>query len=120
MSVYLRRRVRSVRTSATHELGSSFSRIRLLPLLETINLKFFPAHGPQLDSDNEGRLALQASILSALAASSSFRAPPKLIPFSLHNLSIWDLTPLDSFPLQAVLKTLWRVQLSYFLTTAQI
>lgn len=85
--------VRPVRTGATHELGSSFSRIHQLPLLETINLKFFRAHGHQLDSNNEGRLTLQASILGALAASFSFRAPPKLIPLSPHNLSTWDLTP---------------------------
>ena len=85
--------VRPVRTGATHELGSSFSRIHQLPLLETINLKFFRAHGHQLDSNNEGRLTLQASILGALAASFSFRAPPKLIPSRRTTCPLGTLPP---------------------------
>jgi hypothetical protein len=101
----------SVRTSATHELASSFSRIHQLPQLETIDLTFLPADGCWLDFDAEDRPALQRSILVALASSFSFRAPPKLISLSLRNLRTWDLSPLECPPFQTVLKHLQRLRL---------
>ncbi|KAN0138065.1 hypothetical protein V8E53_003954 [Lactarius tabidus] len=104
--------VTSARTVAIPELASSFSRIHQLPRLESINFMFFPANGQQLDSDSKGRLALQASILGALAKTFSILAPSKLTSLSLHNLRIWDLTSLDSPPFQTVLRTLRRLQLS--------
>jgi hypothetical protein len=111
-SIHLRRWVTSVRTCAIPELASSLSRIHQLPRLETINLTFFPAGVHGVDFDDEGRLALQASILGALTDSFSIRAPSKLTSLSLHNLRTWDLTPLESAPFQAVLKNLRRLRLS--------
>jgi hypothetical protein len=105
-------RVTPVRTSAVHELASSFSRIHQLPRLETINLTFYPTNNYQLDSDSGGRLALQKSILDALEASFSIRAPPNLTFLSLHNLRTSDLHPLESPSFQTVLTNLQRLQLS--------
>ena len=105
-------RVTSVTISAARELGKLFSRLHRLPRLETINLTFFSAYGHWLDFDGEGRLALQESTLRALATSFSVRSPSKLTSLSLHNLHTWDVSPLESPPFQAVLKTLRRLQLS--------
>ena len=104
----------AVRTNAIHELASSFSRIHQLPRLETINLTFYPVYNNRLRSDGRGpsRLALQVSILGALAASFSVCVPPKLTSFSLHNLRTSDLSPLKSPSFQTVLTTLWRLQVS--------
>jgi hypothetical protein len=102
----------SVRTSATHELASSFSRIHQLPQLETIDLTFLPADGHWFDFDGGVRLALQRSILVALASSFSSRAPLKPISLSLHNLRTWDIAPLESPPFQSVLKNLRHLRLS--------
>ena len=111
----LRVAVMSVRTSATHELASSFSHIHQLPQLETIDLTFYE---PLLAMDGEDCPVLQRSILVALASSFSFRAPPKLISLSLHNLRTWDLAPLECPPFQAVLKNLQRLRLSVFFDRA--
>jgi hypothetical protein len=100
----------SVRTSATHELASSFSRIHQLPQLETIDLTFLPADGHWLAIEGEDR-PVQRSILVALVSSFNFRAPPKLISLSLRNLRTWDLSPLECPPFQAVLKNLRRLRL---------
>jgi hypothetical protein len=102
----------SVRSIATLELPRSFSRIHQLPQLETIHLTFCPAYCYWLDSDSEGRLVLQASILRALAASFGFCAPSKLTSLSLHNLCPWSLAPLEAPPFQTVLKALQCFQLS--------
>jgi len=106
-----RKTLEDARTSAIPELSSSFSRIYQLPLLENINLTFFPFDTHERDSDIRGPLALQASILDALANSFSIRAPPKLISLSLHNLRASGSTPLDLPPFQTVMKTLRRIQL---------
>ena len=106
----LRWRVTSVETNAIHELASSFSRVRQLPRLETINLTFYPFCFNRLGSDGRGRLALQASVLDALAGSFSVRVPPKLTSFFLHNLRTWDLHPLESPSFQTVLTTLRRLK----------
>ena len=60
---------------------------------------------------SEGRLALQRTILVALASSFSFCAPPKLISLTLRNLRTWDLAPLECPAFQVVLKNLRRLQL---------
>lgn len=73
----------SVRTDAIGELASSFARIHKLPQLETIKLKFSPVYVNEMDSDGEDRLPLQASILGALAASFSVRAPYRLTSLTL-------------------------------------
>ncbi|KAI9453701.1 hypothetical protein BJY52DRAFT_803833 [Lactarius psammicola] len=99
-------------TSTASELASSFSRVHQLPQLETVDLKFYPRYEHRLNFDNKDRLALQASILSALATSFSIRAPPNLTSLSLHNLRTWDLSSLESPPFQTVLATLRRLQLS--------
>ena len=110
----------SVRTLAIPQLFSSFSRIHQLPLLESINLTFFPFDDTH-ESWSESRicLSLQASIIGALAVSFSIspplRPPSKLISLSLHNLRTSDLSPLSSLPFQTVLKTLRRFQLSVLL-----
>jgi hypothetical protein len=102
----------SVRTSPTFELASSFSRIHKLPQLETINLTFFPDYAnwkqAAVDPDGKDRIALQTSILAALAASFSFRvrAPLRLMSLSLHSLRTWDLDHLESPSFQAVLKNM--------------
>jgi len=97
----------SVRTSAIHELASSFSRIHLLPRLASINLTFY---GKWHNPDSKGSLVLQASILDALVASFGVRAPSKLTSLSLHNLcsSVFSSPALDSSPFQTVLMTLRR------------
>ncbi|KAH9173974.1 hypothetical protein EDB89DRAFT_646754 [Lactarius sanguifluus] len=102
------RALKYLRSSAVHELASSFSRSHQLPRLETINLTFYPSYGNRLDG---GGLALQSSVLGALASSFSIRAP-KLMSLSLHNLRIRDLSPLESPPFQTVLTTLRHFQLS--------
>ncbi|KAH9007449.1 hypothetical protein EDB85DRAFT_239055 [Lactarius pseudohatsudake] len=102
------RKGRALKSSAVHELASSFSRFHQLPRLETINLTFYPGYGNRLDG---GSLALQSSVLGALASSFSVRVP-KLMSLSLHNLRIWDLSPLESPSFQTVLTTLRRFQLS--------
>ena len=101
-------RVSLVRTSAIRELASSFSRIHQLPRLETIDLKFY---GTWHNSDSKGRLALQNSIIGALAASFSVCAPSKLTSLSMHNLNASVLSLLHSPAFQTVLKTLQRLEL---------
>ena len=101
-----------VRTSAKPELARSFSRIHQLLRLETINLTFVPDNVNYVNVDCGSRLALQASILGALADSFSIRAQSKLTSLSLNNLRTWDLTPLESSPFQAVLKNLRCLRLS--------
>ena len=103
-----------VRTSAVHELASSFSRLHQLPRLKTIDLRFYSGYNKRIDSD-EGRVGLQASILGALTTSFSIRTPPDLISLSLHNLRAWDLSPLASPPFQTVLPALRHLQLSVLL-----
>ncbi|KAN0138066.1 hypothetical protein V8E53_003955 [Lactarius tabidus] len=98
-----------VRTSAINELASSFSRIHQLPRLETINLNFY---GKWHTSDRKGRLALQESILGALAESFSVCAPSKLTTLSLHSLNPSVLSSLDSPAFQTVLTTLRQLELS--------
>ncbi|KAH9059844.1 hypothetical protein EDB87DRAFT_730558 [Lactarius vividus] len=102
------RALKYVRSSAVHELASSFSRIHQLPRLETINLTFYPSYGNRLDG---GGFTLQPSVLGALASSFSVRAP-KLMSLSLHNLRTSDLSPLGSPSFQTVLTTLRHFQLS--------
>ncbi|KAH9059846.1 hypothetical protein EDB87DRAFT_1831866 [Lactarius vividus] len=102
------RTLKYIRASAVDELASSFSRVHQLPRLETINLTLYPSYGNRLDG---GGFALQSSILGALASSFGVRAP-KLMSLSLHNLRIWDLSPLESPSFQAVLTTLRRFHLS--------
>lgn len=99
----------SVRTEVIHELASLFSRIHKLPGLETVNLTFYPCYDSRMESDG---LTLQASILGALAASFRVHVPPKLTSFSMHNLRVWNLSPLDSRRFKAFLTTLRRLQLS--------
>jgi hypothetical protein len=101
--------VMSVRTEVIHELASLFSRIHKLPGLETVNLTFYPYHDSRMESDG---LTLQASVLGALAASFRVRVPPKLTSLSMHNLRVWNLSPLDSRRFKAFLTTLRRLQLS--------
>lgn len=115
VSLHLRWRVTSVRTSAILELASSFSRIHQLPRLETVNLMFY---GKWFNPDCKGRLALQESILGALAASFSVRAPSKLTSLSLHNLYPSALSSLDSPPFQTVLTTLRQLRLFMILDRA--
>ncbi|KAH9022095.1 hypothetical protein EDB83DRAFT_2679228 [Lactarius deliciosus] len=100
-----------IRTSAIRELASSFSRIHQLPRLETISLTFYPLYDNRVDSDGQGRLAVQAFILRVLATSFGVR-PPKLTSLSLDNLRIWELSPLKSLSFQTVLTTLRRLLLS--------
>ena len=103
-----------VRTSAIPELADSFSRIHQLPRLEAIKLTFFPVdtHDSELDWDVEGRYTLQASILTALAASFSIRAPTGLISLSLHNLRTYGGALALPLSFQTVLETLRCFQLS--------
>jgi hypothetical protein len=108
LSLHLRWRVSLVRTSAIDELASSFSRIHQLPRLETIKLNFY---GKWHTSDSEGRLALQESILGALAESFSVCAPSKLTTLSLHNLNPSVLSSLDSPAFQTALTALQNLEL---------
>ena len=105
-------RITSVRTKAIPELAILLSRLHQLPRLETINLTFFPPRRYHLDPDGPGRYALQASILGALAASFSVRAPSNLTSLSLYNLRTLDLSLLESPPFQNALTSLKRLQLS--------
>ncbi|KAH9018278.1 hypothetical protein EDB84DRAFT_1679365 [Lactarius hengduanensis] len=98
-----------------HELADSFSLVHQLPRLETINLTFCPVSDDSLDPDGGGRLALQASILDALAASFSVRAPPNLTSLSLCNLRILDHLPLESPSFQTFLTPLRSLELSVFI-----
>ena len=122
--MHLRRRIMSVNTKVFQkvicDLASSFSRIHQLPQLEAINLTFHPADSdwPADTSDNNGRVALQESILGALALSFSVRALPKLMFLSLHNLHTWHLSPLESAPFQTILTTLRRLQMSVLFESA--
>ncbi|KAH9032778.1 hypothetical protein EDB85DRAFT_1179148 [Lactarius pseudohatsudake] len=108
-------RVTSVSPNIIHELADSFSLVHQLPRLETINLTFCPVGDDSLDPDGGGRLALQASILDALAASFSVRAPPNLTSLSLRNLRILDDLPLESPSFQTFLTPLRRLELSVFI-----
>lgn len=72
----------------------------------------YPLQDNRVNFDNGGRLALQASILGALATSFEVRIPPKLASFLLHNLRTSDLPPLESPPFQNFLTNLRRLQLS--------
>jgi hypothetical protein len=96
----------SVRANAIHELASSFSRIHQLPHLETINLIFYPIYNNRVNSDDGSRLAVQASILDALAASFKVHVPSKLTSLSLYNLRTSDLPSLESAPFQNFLTTM--------------
>ncbi|KAH9008654.1 hypothetical protein EDB85DRAFT_2283598 [Lactarius pseudohatsudake] len=108
-------RVTSVNPNIIHELADSFSLVHQLPRLETINLTFCPVSDDSLDPNGGGRLALQASILDALAASFSVRAPPNLTSLSLRNLRILDHLPLESPSFQTFLTPLRRLELSVFI-----
>ncbi|KAN0138068.1 hypothetical protein V8E53_003957 [Lactarius tabidus] len=101
-----------VRSNAIRELKSSFSHIHQLPRLKAINLTFYPKCGDEINSDSGGRLALQASILSALAASFRVRVPSTLTSLSLDNLRTFGLLPFDQPPFQNLLTTLQRLQLT--------
>ncbi|KAH9173975.1 hypothetical protein EDB89DRAFT_1956055 [Lactarius sanguifluus] len=102
-------------TSAAHELASSFYRIHQLPRLKTISLTFYPDYEQRsgLGSSTPAHQdpVLQTSILGALAASFSVRAP-ELTSLSLHNLHTSDLSLLESPSFQTAPTTLRRLQLS--------
>ena len=104
----------SVNTEAIDELASSFSRVHQLHRLETIKLEFTPTYDNRwpATSDSRDRLSLQASILGALAASFRVRASSKLTSLSLLNIRASDPTPLETLPLQNILRTLRCLQLS--------
>ncbi|KAH9032746.1 hypothetical protein EDB85DRAFT_1177872 [Lactarius pseudohatsudake] len=106
------RMLKHIRANAIRELASSFSRVHQLSRLETIKLTFYPLYDNRLSFDGQSRLAVQASILGALTASFSVRAPPGLTSLSLDNLRIWELSPLESPSFQTVLTTLRRLLLS--------
>ncbi|KAI9435284.1 hypothetical protein H4582DRAFT_2130594 [Lactarius indigo] len=89
------RRLKHIRTNAIRELANSFSRVHQLPRLEAIKLVFYPLYDNRLGSDGQGRLAAQASILSALVASFSRRACWGLIQAVPHLAAF-------SAPLQAL------------------
>ncbi|KAH9016653.1 hypothetical protein EDB83DRAFT_2438664 [Lactarius deliciosus] len=100
----------SIRPKTIHKLADSFSLVHKLPRLETINLTFFP-----VDDVHGSRLALQVSILDALAASFSVRAPSNLTSLSLSHLRISDHVPLESPSFQTFLTTLRRLELTVFI-----
>ena len=102
----------SVRANAIRELASSFSRIHRLPHIEIINLTFYPIFDNRVDFDYGSRLAVQESILDAIAASCKVREPSKLSSLSLHNLRTVDLPSLGSAPFQKFLPHLRRLQLT--------
>ena len=105
----------SVKTKAMRQLASSFSRIHQLLHLNTINLTFCQKSNRRINYNGKAhlsRLALQASIIGALADSFSVRVPSKLTSLSLHNLRTSDLGPLDTPPFKNVLTNLRRLQLS--------
>ncbi|KAH9019557.1 hypothetical protein EDB85DRAFT_2007873 [Lactarius pseudohatsudake] len=85
--------------------------VNQLPKLEAVDLKFYSQYGNRLDSGGDC-LSPQACILTALAASFSFRAPPNLMSLSLYNLRISNLSPLEYLPFQTVLKTMRHLRLS--------
>ena len=95
----------SVRTNNICELVSSFSRIHLLPRLETINLTFYPTlgRGRQVASDSVDSLSLQPSLLAALAKNFSTHPPSKLTSLCLHDILMSDFSPLESLPFQTLL-----------------
>src|SRR6266404_2630383 len=72
-----------VRSSAVDKVACLFSHIHHL---ETINLAFYSSYGDTPDIDSTVSLALQTSVLGALATSYSVRAPPNLVSLSLCNL----------------------------------
>ncbi|KAH9019551.1 hypothetical protein EDB85DRAFT_2196547 [Lactarius pseudohatsudake] len=94
-----------------HKL-TPFSRIHQLPRLETISLKFYPLYDNWLGSDGQCRLAIQASILHHVLATSFSVCAPKLTSLSLDNLRIWEFPSLKSPSFQTVLTTLRRLVLS--------
>ena len=102
----------AVKSNAIHELSRTFSRIHQLFHLETLNLTFHPIKDNQVNSNDTVLLALQVSILGALAASFKVDIPPNLTSFSLHNLRTSDISPLESPPFQNFLTTLRRLHLS--------
>ena len=102
------------------ELESLFSHIHQLPHLETINLTFDPIYDNRPVSDHKGRLALQALIVRALAASFGVRINPKLTFLSIHNMRTWDLSPLESAPSQTFLATVRHLQLSVLFDATRI
>ena len=104
-----------VRTEIIHELASLFSRIHQLPRLESVNLMFYSCYDNRVESDG---LTLQASVLGALAASFRVYIPPKLTSLSLHNLRVWNLSPLDSRRFQIFLTTLRCLHLSVLFVSA--
>ena len=113
ISVNLSWRVMPVRPSIIKsiigELACLFSRVHQLPRLETINLMFYRRWS---GSDSKGHIhLLEQSILGALAASFSIRAPPRLTSLSLHNIYPSVISSFDSPPIQTVLKTLRHLQL---------
>jgi hypothetical protein len=120
--VHLRWWVTLVRTIVIRELESSLSRIHQLPLLEAISLRFNPVYKTcsDADLDGQGRAVLQASILGALATSFSVCAPSKLTSLSLHNLRSSDPPALETFPFQAILASLQRLQLSVLFDCASV
>ncbi|KAH8997854.1 hypothetical protein EDB86DRAFT_867801 [Lactarius hatsudake] len=111
--------LKHIRANALCELANSISRIHKLPRLETIRLRFDPLYDNHLGSNDRGRLDVQASILSALAAGFSVRAPPKLTSLSLDSLRVWELSPLESPSFQTVLTTLRHLLLSVLFDRAR-
>jgi hypothetical protein len=102
-----------VRINAINELANTFSRIHKLSQLETLNFTFNPVYDSScVDSDYNGRVSLQVSILSALAVGFAFCAPPKLASLSLHNLRVWRLPFLESHSFHTCFTTLRRLRLS--------
>lgn len=68
-------------------------------------------YGSGVDLDGQRRVALQDSILRALAATSfDVRVPSELASLSLHNLRTSGI-PLETFPLKTILTTLGTVAL---------
>lgn len=122
----------SVRANAIRELANSFSRIHRLPHIEIINLTFYPIHDNRVpiysnplsvfdnrvDFDDGSRLAVQASILEALAASCKVRVPSKLLSLELHNLHTSDLSSLETAQFQKFLTCLRRLQLTVLQPTS--
>jgi len=107
-----------VRSSAVDKVTCLFSRIHQLPHLETINLAFHSSYGDTPDIDSTVSLALQTSILGALATSFSVRAPPNLVSLSLCNLRTSDFSALESPEFQSILTNLRRLRFSMLFGTA--
>ncbi|KAH9022806.1 hypothetical protein EDB84DRAFT_1564892 [Lactarius hengduanensis] len=116
-------------TGSTQNLGQLFdapdiaAHVRQVAYLGTgadrMGSTLMYGYGPQFGSDSGAlafqSLALQPSILGALAPSFDIRVSPKLTSLSLHNLRIWELSPLESPPFQTALTTLRCFQLSLLL-----